>query len=70
MGLNRILGAAILIGGVVALGFAFNAADAPFDQLSERLTGKYTGNTMMYFVLGAIAVVSGGLLIAFGTRAK
>ena len=66
MGLNRILGAAILVAGVVALGFAFNAADAPVERLSETFTGKYTDNTMTYFILGAIAVVGGGLLIAFG----
>jgi drug/metabolite transporter (DMT)-like permease len=68
MGLNRILGAAILIAGVIALGFAFNASDAPMEQVSETLTGKYSDNTMMYFILGAIAVVGGGLLIAFGAR--
>jgi drug/metabolite transporter (DMT)-like permease len=68
MGLNRILGAAILIAGVIALGFAFNASDAPMEKVSETLTGKYSDNTMMYFILGAIAVVGGGLLIAFGAR--
>jgi drug/metabolite transporter (DMT)-like permease len=66
MGLNRLLGAAILVAGVVALGFSFNAADAPVERLSESFTGKYTDNTMTYFILGAIAVVGGGLLIAFG----
>jgi len=68
MGLNRILGAAILVAGVIALGFAFNASEAPMEQVSETLTGKYSDNTMMYFVLGGIAVVGGGLLIAFGAR--
>lgn len=68
MGLNRLLGIAILVAGVIALGFAFNASDAPIEKVSETLTGKYTDNTMMYFILGGIAVVSGGLLIAFGAR--
>ena len=68
MTLNRLLGVAILVAGVIALGFAFNAADAPMEQVSETLTGKYTDNTMMYFILGGIAVVGGGLLIAFGAR--
>jgi len=68
MGLNRLLGIAILVAGVIALGFAFNASDAPLEKVSETLTGKYTDNTMMYFILGGIAVVSGGLLIAFGAR--
>jgi hypothetical protein len=68
MGLNRLLGVAILVAGVIALGFAFNAADAPMEKVSETLTGKYTDNTMMYFILGGIAIVGGGLLIAFGAR--
>lgn len=65
---NRILGAAVLVAGVVALGFAFNATDAPFERVSETLTGRYTNQTMLYFVLGSIAIVGGGLLIAFGPR--
>lgn len=68
MALNRLLGIAILVAGVIALGFAFNAADAPVEKVSETLTGTYSDNTMMYFILGGIAVVGGGLLIAFGAR--
>jgi len=68
MGLNRIIGVAILLVGVIVLGFAFNAADAPVERVSETLTGTYTDNTMMYFILGGIAVLGGGLLIAFGAR--
>jgi len=68
MDLNRILGAVILVAGVIALGFAFNAFEAPIERVSETLTGHYTYNTMMYLILGGIAVVGGGLLITFGAR--
>ena len=68
MSLNQILGAVILVVGVVVLGFAFNAADAPVERISESLTGKYTDSTMQYFVLGSIAAIGGGLLFAFGRR--
>jgi drug/metabolite transporter (DMT)-like permease len=68
MNLNQILGAVILVVGIVVLGFAFNAADAPVERMSETLTGKYTDSTMQYFVLGSIAAIGGGLLLAFGSR--
>ena len=68
MKMNQILGAVILIVGVVVLGFAFNAADAPAERISETLTGKYTDGTMQYFILGSIAALGGGLLFAFGRR--
>jgi drug/metabolite transporter (DMT)-like permease len=68
MGMNQILGAVILVVGVIVLGFAFNAADAPVEKVSETLTGKYTDQTMLYFILGGVAAVGGGLLFAFGQR--
>ena len=70
MRMNQILGAVVLIAGVVILGFAFNAADAPTEKLSETFTGRYTDRTVLYFVLGAIGIVGGGLLFAFGPRAR
>jgi hypothetical protein len=68
MSRNQIIGAVILVLGVIALGFAFNASDAPVERLSETFTGKYTHDTMMYFFVGGLAIVGGGLLLAFGRR--
>jgi drug/metabolite transporter (DMT)-like permease len=68
MGRNQILGAIILVVGVIILGFAFNASDAPVERVSETLTGRYTDQTMLYFLIGGIAAVGGGLLFAFGPR--
>jgi drug/metabolite transporter (DMT)-like permease len=68
MSRNQIIGAIILVLGIVALGFAFNASDTPVEKLSETFTGKYTHDTMMYFFIGALATIGGGLLLAFGRR--
>lgn len=67
---KQILGIVALIVGVVLLGFAFNAADAPVDKISETLTGRYTDRTMWYFILGTAAVVVGGLVFLFGRRSS
>ena len=66
MSTTRILGAAILVAGLVLLGFAWNASDAPVEQVSETLTGSYTDETMWYWVVGALAAAGGTLLAVFG----
>jgi hypothetical protein len=48
------------------LGFAYHASNAPLDQLSNALTGRFTDQTMWYFVLGAAAALGGALLALFG----
>ncbi len=65
---RQIFGVVALVIGVVLLGFAFNAADAPADRISETFTGRYTDRTMWYFVLGTAGVIAGGLFLFFGRR--
>lgn len=69
MSANRIIGLAVFVAGLVLLGFAWHAADAPLEQASETLTGSYTDQTMWYWVLGAAAAIGGGALVLFGRRA-
>jgi len=65
---NTILGIALFALGVVLLAFGFNSSEAPVDQLSEALTGRYTDRTMWYLIGGGFAIVCGGLLIALDKR--
>lgn len=65
---RQIFGIVALVVGVVLLGFAFHSADAPVDRVSETFTGRYTDQTMWYFVLGTAGVIAGGLFIFFGRR--
>ena len=62
----QILGAVIFIGGLVVLGFANHASNAPLDQLSDTLTGRFSDRTMWSFVFGATATAGGALLAFFG----
>lgn len=68
MNMGQIGGVVILIIGVVLLGFAFNASNAPLEELSNTLTGKYSDETMLYLVLGIAAAVGGALLLLTGRR--
>lgn len=68
MRMAQILGAVALVIGLVLLGFAYQASNAPMEQVSEAITGRYTNQTMWYLILGIAAAVGGVLLVAFGRR--
>lgn len=65
---NQIIGVAVFAVGAVLLGFAYHSTNAPLEQLSEKITGRYSSETMWYFATGIAAVVGGGLLAVFGSR--
>jgi drug/metabolite transporter (DMT)-like permease len=66
--MNRIIGLVVFAVGVVLLVFAYNSSNAPLEELSNTITGRYSDETMWYLVIGIAAVVGGGLLAAFGSR--
>ena len=68
MRMTQILGGVALVIGLVLLGFAYHASNAPMEQVSEAITGRYTNQTMWYLMLGIAAAVGGVLLVAFGRR--
>src|SRR3546814_11367703 len=70
MSANRIIGLAVFVAGLVLLGFAWHAADAPPEQAPETLTGSHTDQTMWYLVLGAAATIGGGTQSLFPDAAS
>ncbi|WP_333828785.1 DUF3185 family protein [Pararhodobacter sp.] len=69
MSQSNIIGLVVLALGGVLLFFAWRASNAPVEQLSEALTGRYTDNTMWYMIGGVVAVVAGiALLVRGGAR--
>ena len=65
---TQLIGIIALAVGAVLLYFGYNASQAPIDQLSNTLTGRYTDNTMWY-VVGGIAMVATGIAVTiFGRR--
>ncbi len=66
MPVSRIVGIALAVAGIVFLIIGLNATDAPVEQVSEAVTGKYTENTMWYIAGGLAAIVGGGFLALAG----
>lgn len=66
---TQILGAALFAIGVALLALGIHASNAPVDQLFSTLTGRYTDQTMWYFILGTAATIAGAIVFAFGRRA-
>ena len=60
---NKLIAIILLAVGAVLLYFGINATDAPAEQISEAVTGKYSDNTMMYLVGGGVAAVAGVFML-------
>ncbi len=70
MDVKQIFGMVAFVVGVILLAVAYQSSNAPVDQLSNALTGRYTDQTMWYLILGIAAVVGGGAMIIVGRRAS
>jgi len=70
MNMKQIFGVVAFVVGATLLGFAYHFSNAPLDQLSNTLTGRYTDQTMWYVILGLMAVFGGGGMIMVGRRAS
>ena len=68
--MNRILGIVALVIGLVLLVFAYQSSNAPVDQISSVLTGRYTNQTMWYLIAGIVLALTGGLVTLFGARGR
>ena len=64
MNQNKMLGIVLLVVGAIALYFGFNATNAPMEEVTEAFTGKYSDQTMLYLIGGAVAGIA-GLVVLF-----
>ena len=69
MNVQSAVGLALLVGGLVWLGFGIHAADAPLERFAEAFTGRYTQDTQWSLIGGAVLATAGAAL-AFGTLAR
>lgn len=65
---TRILGIALIVAGAIMLFMGWNATESLTEQASEALAGRYTDDTRMYLIGGAVAAVVGFLLLFFGAK--
>ena len=68
MGVAKLLGLVLLVGGLIALYFGFNATESLGEQMVEGVTGKFTDNTMLYLVGGGVSAAAGLALLVFGKK--
>lgn len=61
----KITSLAILVAGLVLLGFGFNAADSVSSSVSNAVSGTPTDKSIWLIVLGAIATLTGGAGLLF-----
>ena len=58
---RSVIGIVLAAVGVVLLYFGITASDSLVDQASKTFTGRFTQQTMIYIILGVVALVGGGL---------
>ena len=63
MNQKNLIGIALLIIGVALLIFGYNASQSPVEELSETFTGRFTDQTMLYLIGGAVAGVIGLVML-------
>ena len=62
--MKRIIGIALLIGGVIALVYGFKAKDSVESKLTETFTGSPSNNARQLLIGGAVASAAGiGLIL-------
>jgi hypothetical protein len=64
----RVIGIVVAIIGAVVLYFGLSASHSLVDQASETLTGRYTQDTMIYIIVGIVALLGGGLTALVARR--
>lgn len=62
--LVRIIGLAILVGGIIVFSFGINSSNSIVDRGVQSLTNQYTGNRMWYIIGGLVMIFGGGALAA------
>lgn len=66
--LNRLLGIVVLVIGVAFVALAYHASNSMLDQLSDKLTGRYSDRTVWYFMAGIAGAGVGAYLLLVGRR--
>lgn len=60
---KKLIGIVLLVIGGILLYVGYNATEAPAEELVETFTGRYSDETMMYLIGGAVAAVVGLVML-------
>jgi hypothetical protein len=69
MNTTQVIGIAVLTLGILLLVIGLNSSQAPVEQITETLTGRFSDATMWYLVCGGIAIATGAALAFLSRRA-
>ena len=67
---SSLIGLVALVVGVALLYFAWQGTNAPADQLSEAMTGRFTSSTLWFLIVGLIGVVAGAGMLLRGVMER
>ena len=56
---QKLLGVALLVVGAIMLYFGWQSSESVGDQVTEAFTGRFTDETMIFIIGGAVALVAG-----------
>jgi hypothetical protein len=60
---TQVIGAALLVLGAILLFFGYQAATSPMEEIGEAIFGRYSDETMLYIIGGAVSAVVGLVLL-------
>jgi Protein of unknown function (DUF3185) len=60
---QKLIGVALLVAGAIALYFGWQSSESVGDQVTEAFTGRFTDETMVFIIGGAVALVAGVFLM-------
>lgn len=70
MSIWRLIGVALLIGGLGMMYFGWQASESLVEQTREMVTGSFSDQTTWQLVGGAAAAIVGLLLALFGGKTR
>jgi TRAP-type C4-dicarboxylate transport system permease small subunit len=56
---QKLIGILLLTFGLILLFFGWQSTESVGEQLTEAVTGRFTQQTMLYLIGGAIAAIAG-----------
>ncbi len=63
---NKLMGLVLLVVGAILLFFGWQASESLGEQLTETFTGRFTNETTLFIIGGAVCLASGLYLTARG----
>jgi hypothetical protein len=56
---TKLIGLICIVAGAILLYFGWQSSQSIGDQLTESLTGRFTDDTLLFIIGGAVALVAG-----------